>query len=355
MEENQEIKETPPQTPPKQGNGSKIAIIILAILATAGLGFGIYGFFFKKPSTSEAIDILSQDDLTAISVVSDTKELPTQDTTNQEITITNPYILRDLNHKFAALNGFNYETESNQFQTAPWAYNDAVKLYNGNDDYSFLGSKAIISELKPASAWSSFYNGLSDALKNYLNELNSKYNLSEVSYDTVAATGFVPYEQANRAYHDLAGTDSDLAKSDYGTATCTVYHYIAEADGFAGESFGCGGAGYGSFMVRKDSFKAKGDEAYVYMHLISTSGVDHDDESGRDVCHVLDGWTTNIDGNGTEERSELDKFSPDSIWCTFPNNYATEHSSLFDQAQAYRFVFKKNSEGIYAFSKVEKL
>ncbi|MBQ3294684.1 hypothetical protein IJG98_03120 [Candidatus Saccharibacteria bacterium] len=48
MEEHQEINETPPQTPPKQKNGSKIAIIILAILALAGLAFGIYGFFFKK-------------------------------------------------------------------------------------------------------------------------------------------------------------------------------------------------------------------------------------------------------------------------------------------------------------------
>ena len=30
MEEHQEIKETKPQTPPKQKNGSKIAIIILS-------------------------------------------------------------------------------------------------------------------------------------------------------------------------------------------------------------------------------------------------------------------------------------------------------------------------------------
>lgn len=59
-ETNEEIAQNPPalNKPEKQGskpgNGSKIAIVILAILATAGIGFGIYGFFFKKSEEKPA-------------------------------------------------------------------------------------------------------------------------------------------------------------------------------------------------------------------------------------------------------------------------------------------------------------
>ena len=322
-----------------------------AALAVGGIGFGVYGLFFKKPSANEALGSLSQEDLATISVVSDVKELPTdKNSENQEVVITNPYVLRDLNHQFTVLNGFKYETEFDQVQTAYWAYNDAVKLYNDSNDYSFLGGKAVAEELKPANTWNAFYDGLSNTLRTYLNNLNSEIGVPEADYETVARTGYVPYEQANRAYHDLADTDTDLAKKDYHMATCAVYYYVTEADGFLSYSYGCGGAGYGSFMVRKDSFKAKGDEAYIYTHLISTSGID--DQGG---CHVLNGWATNMDGNSVEERTEVDKFAPDSLWCSFPNDYASTHASVIDQGQAYRFIFKKNSEGIYSFSKVEKL
>lgn len=47
----------------KPKNGSKIAIIILAILATAGLGFGIYGFFFKKSEEKPVQNAISTTEL----------------------------------------------------------------------------------------------------------------------------------------------------------------------------------------------------------------------------------------------------------------------------------------------------
>ncbi|MBR3320242.1 hypothetical protein IKG20_02975 [Candidatus Saccharibacteria bacterium] len=343
----------------KQKNPFKIATIICAILALAGIGFGIYGFFFKKPSADEAINSLSQEDVAAIAVVSDAKELPaTNNSENQEITITNPYILRDLNHKFAMLHGVSSRTdtkaESNQFLTTMWAYNYTSNLYATNN-YSFLKDMAIVTASIAAEQQKSFYNGLSDIIKKYLDTANQNNGSPQASYEEIAKAGFATYEQANQAFHDLAGTGSDLPKED-GFHVCTHYQYISEADGFLQvPGGGCGGAGYGALMVRKDSLKAKGDEAYIYTHLLTTSGVDQESEPGKNICHVLDGWRTKENVDDVEERKELDKFETNSLWCSFPDDYATTHDSLFDQSQAYKFVFKKNSEGIYSFERVEKL
>ncbi|MBR2587379.1 hypothetical protein IKE71_03355 [Candidatus Saccharibacteria bacterium] len=371
MEEPPKVNEDLSQIPPaldrseKQGskpkNGFKIATVILAFLTLASLGFGVYGFFFKKPSQAEAINSLNSDNLDAISVVSDVKDLPTTKISEpQEITITNPYILRDLNHKFTLLHGRYIEsskTESGQFLTATWVYDDTRELYE-TGDYAFLRDIAVSVSGASAYTLDSRYGNLISSLEDYLSSFKGKYDITaEVTYDSVSHAEFVPYEDANQLYHDLAGTDSNLPKEDYATSKCKIYHYVPTVDGFINITTfitgGCGGAGGGSILVRKDSFKAKGDEAYIDVHLISTSYVDWESEPGAPICRIYDGFTTAISG-GSEERTEIDRITGDS-WCDFPDDYASTHPSILDRGQPYRFIFKKNSEGIYSFVKVEKL
>ncbi len=90
--------------PEKSGKGSKIALVLISILALAGIGFGVYGFFFKKP-----------------------EEKPTENTANTELESE----LSNLKQKYSVLQNYVKELEASGTEV-PEEAKSAVRSDVGN-------------------------------------------------------------------------------------------------------------------------------------------------------------------------------------------------------------------------------
>ncbi len=344
----------------KEGKGAMMGMALCAVLAVAGVGFGIYGLS-KQSSKNADLNTLSDKDFEAISVVSDLKEISTtQIAESQEIVVTNPYILRDLNHKMAILHGLKdgeIATESSKYLATAIAYNDIDALY-GDEEFTASRKAAIVisSAIKNLGQWKYGYGSVSEAIQTAANEVRSSgYGVADITPDELYNhLGYISYSQANQLYQDTFG--ETLQKESFSGGCGRGYTYIAGADGFADSMVlagvgGCGGAGFPGFAVRKGDYKAKGDEIYIDVNVIASAL--NDDMTG---CNVYLGYVGYDEtGHISTDKEVVDSFTDVPNACSFSDDYLTANSSLFDKADSYRFTFKKNSSGVYAFQKIEKL
>ena len=360
-ETNEEISQTPtalassPEQGPKPKNKLTVPLIIVSILAAAGLGFGIYGFFLKKPSTEETLDAIKTDDnIETISTVAKTEEIDTSKPIGeQEVTIANQYVLDDLNRKISILTGVGNLYEDNKSViNAMLAYNKTSQFYGGKLETVadkatavFIASKVYF---KNNSTWR--LEDRSDAISVFIREKYSSTLDHIAQYHDPYYT--ISYSVANKIYSSLF--NENLPKESIVTDICG-YHfsYIPEADAFINDSGfdgvgGCGGTGYSGIIVRKDSYKAKGNEVYVYVKIASTHLKESEGWRVYDDFYDVKWWEDDLSSLTTIDDGSLHIYN--GVFQEEPSDY-----SFMDAAADYRFVFKKSASGTYYFDKLEKL
>ena len=347
-------EKTKSEKPEKSGKGSKIALALTSILALAGIAFGVYGFFIKKPSSQEVLETIKDNaKLETISSVTDVKEVDAKDVTeDKEVTITNQYVKDDLNRKISILTGISDASKDDQpLLNSALAYNEAQNFYSrGFESTNEKAAAVLIASRTLFSSGSIDYLGLDKELLSYVNEHFPDYlsymNFNGGTYQTIS------YDLANKIY--IRMFNETLPKQDIDPQICGYeYSYVDSADVFL-NSFpfhigGCGGTGFASLFVRKDSYKAKGDEAYVYAHIASAHLSNCGGKDG--------GYKLFNDFYSTGESLDCSNVITDEIVINM-GGIAAENldPSLLDTAADYRFVFKKNpATGTYYFVNLEKL
>ena len=177
-----------------------------------------------------------------------------------------------------------------------------------------------------------------------------------MTQDELRSSSYISYTNANQNYSDFFG--GTLPKENVNGGCTRSYRYIASADIFIDTITysgvgGCGGAGFPGFAVRKGDYKSKGNEIHIDVSTLTSLVSENDYE----ICDVYSGYPDiRRDGETLKfSQEKIDSYANNSYYCGFPDGYLASHDSLFDNATSYRFTFKKNSDGIYNFSKVEKL
>ncbi len=339
----------------KEGKGMMIGMICCAILALGGIGFGIYGFFFKKPSTSDALEAIKSDsNIETISTVANPEEIDTaKPLEEQEVTVANQYVIDDLDRKISILTGLNWLSDDHKsLINAALAYNKVAQFYNGNLETSvdkaatvFIASKVYFDS---NSTWN--LENKTDAVSAFIrNNYSDTLDVIKQYYDPYYT---ISYTLANKLYSGLF--NETLPKESIDTGICG-YHfsYIPEADTFISDSGfngvgGCGGTGYSGILVRKDSYKAKGNEAYVYAKIASAHLSEGEGWRVYDDFYDVKWWEDDLSNLTTIDDGSLNIYN--GVLQEEPSDY-----SFMNAATDYRFVFKKSSSGTYYFDKLEKL
>lgn len=347
------------------GKGPIIGMVCGLLFGVAGITFGVYGMT-RKLSAADVINAMKNDEEieATVAVVDANKDEKEEKADivedDSEITITNPYVLSDLNHKFAVLHSmFKYTAneESGEYLSTNVVWNKTKKLYKeGAYSTDFLSFLAVQDGARPAESWYVKWSNY-EALNNYAKQLVvangvEAYNDVTLNFIYTKRNDFIPYDEANYLYRDLTGSNDDLAKTNVSSGTCgNQFHYVASVNGYYDVDDwlggGCGGAGYGGLLVKKEAFTAKKNEAYIYVRVLTSSGI-----ALGDVCYVYGDYYSDLDDTSSKD---LDSFPAPGNWCEFPSDYGGKHSDIIAKAQKYRFVFVKNSSGTYSFNRVEKL
>ena len=356
----------PESKPKKKVSGKNVAIIVLAILATGGIAFGIYELIQNKDTVkntgSEAVAQIVQAPSEAVVETTPPK------TDEKEIEITNGYVLRDLRHKIGLLHGVNsLSAENNDSISTSLAYNFIERVYTNTLNTSQKSAIAIKGELTPA------INDVNYATGNYNEKIlafiknrsdsNWWYNVNgqgEISY--AGTLDYISYGVANKLYRQLFGPKDDMTKSDLKTNVCGEdYLYISSTDGFISAPSGCGGAGFPRINIKIDSYKAKGNEAYVDVRT-ATAWLSEDSIGLESASWKLyDGLYYKVEeiaGNhDTAGLSTDDSIENGRVLDTLADPLSTDEmiAKYGDQIKRYRFAFKLNSDGTYYFDRVEKL
>ena len=304
----------------KGGSGGLIAgILICIVLALGGVGFGIYGMFFNGANVGQS----SSGD-------------------NTSDNSSNEYVVRDLRNKTFRLLGSRNGLSSQDY------YDSKTNKFVIYADY--MPTKEILS------------NELSDSLKTYIalettildKEKYCSYKWDgDVSADIDKAlsgthwsnTEFgqtvfdcISYDAANDDYYDLWGENiQKLNAFSAGIKTYGDYTYGPNVDAFYYHVVGGRGGTSSNYTIGKImQIEEKDDSAAVEIKAGSYSiSAGEPEKIYSDI-----------------ERNKLHK----TIEHESTTLAVSELSdSDYDSFQGYRFVFKKNTKGIYSFSGVEKL
>ena len=320
MAQSKEETKSEDKTTESKGNSGLIAgMIICLFLALGGIGFGIYGMLFNGTNTDQP----SSGDNTSDSS-------------------SNEYVTRDLRNKTFRLLGFRNGLSSQDY-------------YDGNTN-----KFAVYADYMPTKEILS--NELNDSLKTYIalettildKEKHCSYKWDgDVSADIDKAlsgthwsnTEFgqtvfdcISYDVANGDYFDLWGENiQKLNAFENGTKTYGDYAYGPNLDAFYYHVVGGRGGTSSNYTIGKViHIEEKDDSATVEIkagsYLISAGEPEkiYSDIERNELHKTIEHESTTL---AVSELSDND----------------------YDSFQGYRFVFKKNSKGIYSFSNVEKL
>jgi len=349
---NMEMSSASMGTTKKEGKGMMFGMIACAILAIGGIGFGVYEMT-KKSSSSESIETIKNNgniDLESICAVTDIKEINEKEiTADSEVEITNAYIKNDLNRKISILTSIsNIEEDDKTVINNSIAYNENENFYSRG--FESTSEKAMAVLIASDRYFKSYdvrdLEWAQDPVSTYLR------NTYASTIDSIKQQGVyksISYSLANKIYSGLF--NEDMPKESFGGFCPYHFTYIREADAFVNTMGydgigGCGGTGFMGVFVRKDSFKAKKDEAYVYAHIASAGLLDCGADGGYKLMNDF----------YTYDALDCSNMISDNVPINMGGIATGEiDSSLLDQAASYRFVFKKNTDGTYFFDKLEKL
>ena len=187
----------------KAKNGSKIAIVILSVLALAGIGFGVYGFFFKAPENA-----CENND----TIATDASEVVTNDVINDDF-------VDNLVEKYLFLFGF---------------------LHNTIDDGLTEDTKVRIA-----------YGNIPEYDDGYVDmDLNGGCGGEIISYDSL-----------NSSYKKLFGSNENIEKKNYYPNETLSFEFDDSSDKFTVNYF-CGG-GTGAELIEGVSNYSVEDEKLI--------------------------------------------------------------------------------------------
>lgn len=303
-----------PSTDPKKPKGLITTTIILAILAIAGVAFGIYGMFFKTQPNSQPEP----------NQTSNNTEEPTEEPTttkNEETEITDTYILRDLDEKIALLHFTNQTGTTLYF---PHGIHLEFPLYqNGtlDDVFKLMG---VINFL--GNDFRQIYPAERDTIAT---DFNLSENQKQLIYNIIDAT------VADNKYTDTFG-EKPIRNTNISKTVCGSYYYDQNLNSYFTLA-GCGGTSPYASYYYKTKYTEDDDHAYVYMQ---TAVLNY--ENGKIYCDAgnFESEDAEICGTGTQ----------DGYGYTFSENDISR-----DSLATYRFVFNKADNGTYYFDKTERL
>lgn len=295
---------------------SKKLIILVALFTTLVaivIGFGIWG-------------IINANQKPTLIPVAPTDPEPIEPAVNEEVELTDNYIVKDLNEKLAALHHTNlldspmvtraYEDGGN--------YDMIYELYNGT-----LSERAKIFTV---------YSYLKDQFKtpstDIENTIITKYpdNYDKTDFENVGSM-IIDANTFASGYRALFGSNLDL-NSVTDIASCPRHRYD-DSLGLIITDFRCGGTGPNISYFYKNRYTKDNNHVYAYIDAIEIG------EEGI-YCGIKSGY----------------KDDPSLKCDTAP---ATENIKEFDvspyrdKTGKYRFVFTKADDDTYFFEKVEKI
>ena len=301
-------------TKPKSYKGLTVALSLLCILATVAAS--VFGFLYFTNNSPSNENTNNQANITE----------PTE-STDEEVAITDTYVLRDLDEKIAVLLGG--KLNDRQITVGRSIYTDDIVL--------------IQNGILPESRY--LYKAISKADNVYLN--------NEQVSTIIEASGYPDYFRQELSQGVKGDSVAKVYKYYFGnevqhqelTDTCPGYHYYPEIDIYAPDLIGgCGGATpYGRYYYIYD-YKKNNSNAYAY---IAAASSDPNDDFGnlKIYCNVYDYETLK-----QEENISICIENYPTSDGTF-----TLDSSNYQNFAKYRFVFNKADDGTYYFSHVEKL
>ncbi|MBR3204164.1 hypothetical protein IKF81_00575 [Candidatus Saccharibacteria bacterium] len=337
----------------KNGKGLKVAVVLLAILAVAGIGFGGYEFYINNQKKNNVSQNATYE--TAVKAPEQSSTGKSEIAEQKEIDITNEYVLRDLRQKLSKLHGLTYSSleDYDTLRTA-MAYNFIDHVYTNTLSSEQKTSISVKGELRPVNSFVSlYYENYAQQISSYIQSRDDASWWGNNIYSS--DLDYIPYGLANKYYQDLFGGNESISKQDIKTGVCgTEYLYVPSADGFIEAPSGCGGAGFPLVYVKIDSYKARGDEAYFDVRTATAFAVDFSTSSDYTLYDGLYYNTkeSNVnlpESNYYENGKEIGSLSGNT------ESAETVFEQYGDQIKSYRFVFKMNKDGVFYFSNVEAL
>lgn len=334
-----------PSKPKLSGKATKIhiAIIVILLLIIAGLTtWLVITLTSTSGQQSSNTSNISIDNNTANQSDQD-DETDVQDST-KEAKITDTHILNDLHSKLAYLHitakaGKLLETNDN-FVFYDMT-NPAIHLYTSSlsqDEKAYT----LLFSLELDNKFSHALTTLSETeLLNFVKQHIATTSLDVNAYeqDLYKNATIIDANYVRERYQNLFGESLD--SKDY-SLFCSSYLYYQEKDLYIDPNIGgCGGYSPNRYFLYKEKFTQNDnlDKAYAYVRVGNLYRYDIDA-----ICEIR---------NDIEENSKVITSYSSSDCPSDSENLI--NSSNYQNFTPYRFVFDKNDDGTYHFSKVEKL
>ncbi|MDO4752628.1 MAG: hypothetical protein Q4A36_00070 [Candidatus Saccharibacteria bacterium] len=324
--EPEESKPTPvpqseptPQKPAKKPKGLIALVIIFALLAAAGIGFGIWGVIItiQKPTTPEQPTSQTTDEPTEPTKPSNPEPIVT------ETEITDAYVLRDLDSKLATLH-FTENTNStiilgpSLFLEGGLYSEDGVsELYKISVINAQLNDHKNLYRSPNQEELASLMTNLSGKIPKFAIPDSS----SNSGWEVVDANTFIA------KYLEVFGNEPNLRIVNDETSKCPLLRYDSITN-LLYQYPGCGGTSPLERYYYKNRYTADSDNAYVYIN----AGI--------------------VDLDTLKIYCEINTSSPCG---DYNGGDFTIDASNHNKFAEYRFVFKKADNGTYYFDKVEKV
>lgn len=317
---------------PKNSKPLIATSIICAILAVAGVAFGIYGMFLQPPQKCEVNCEQTSN--------SNTNDQESADISNNEVEITDSAIIDDLDKKIAIL--FNTDNTDRTFNTGMGIGYYGLKLFKQGDISESDKVRSVITntlELKPLDEEkinaAVSQNGYSGETENFFRQ-----SIRGIDGELVA-----------EKYKEIFG--DTLVKGEI-VEYCGYYKYNKQYDFYYAGIQGCGGRTPYSELYYKHSYTEDKNHAYVYIStavISPTFGKTPEGYNTEDAPFYVYCDVSYLGDNGIVEDAKV---------CATLQSYEEKEAfrldeSNYEQYSNYRFVFDKDSNGNYYFNKVEKL
>lgn len=328
----------------KDKKGWKIATAIVSVVAVCGIGFGIYGLVEANNKSSEISDLKVQiEDKDGKTTTLETDKIKISNDT-QTITISDSdgtYATRDLTNKvlrlFGSRNGLSKEDYYDKNTGNFIVYNGYMPITqlitNSLDEtsktYITLETTVLDKEKYCNYQWT-------DGVKPDIDTALGQQLASLVSFGDTNIN-CISYNKANNDYYDLWGESMPKINGFSDTITNGDFAYGHNLDAYYYHIIGGRGGTCSNYIVGKIAQIDKNqDSAHVDINAgtfdicAGMEGKLYQDIEKNELYKTIDQNTINWDGLGLTE---------------------DDYKSL----QTYRFVFRKNSDGIYSFSAIEKI
>ncbi|MDO5480843.1 MAG: hypothetical protein Q4F60_00625 [Candidatus Saccharibacteria bacterium] len=324
----------------KKKNPSKtIGIATCVILTLSGLSFGIYGLIEANNKSSEISDLKIQiEDKDGKITTLETDKIKVSDD-SQTITISDSdsaYAIRDLKTKTLRLLGAR-----NGLSVGDYLDNtDSFMVYS-----LYIPTDQLLSNNldETAKAYMTLETTILDKEKscNYKFTENIKADIDSMLAGTAVSGATIGDQDIDCISYDVAASDhyslwgESLPKLNYSTTQTSIvsdFGYGQKTNNYYYHVFGGRGGAGSSYSLGKIT-QVNRNQDLAYVDIKAGTLIDNPEET-----------TLYTEISGKEAFKTLDTTKKPDL---------TEDD--YNHLQSYRFTFKKNSDGIYSFSSVEKL